>query len=287
MLKICVAALVGVALLGWTAAAADAPPAPWQVFQAPPPLPAPDLEGRVAHDGAEIWFAAFGSGPPVILLHGGTGESDNFGFQVPALVADGHRVIVIDSRDQGRSTKGPHPLSYELMESDVIAVMDALSIRKAAVIGWSDGGIIGLIMAMKDPDRETRVFAFGANMDTSGLRGDGFNSPILKQVVPWSQATYARISPTPTRYADMVADVAKMSETQPSYTAARLARISGPAIAIADGDHEEFIKLEHARYLARTIPHATLIILEDVSHFAPVQDPAQFNRAAIAFIDGR
>ena len=79
----------------------------WETFARPPALPAPAVEGRVTHEGAKIWFAAYGSGPPVILLHGGGANADSFGFQVPALVADGHRVIVIDSRRQEiRSVRG-------------------------------------------------------------------------------------------------------------------------------------------------------------------------------------
>src|SRR5580698_8737550 len=134
----------------------------WRTLPQPAALPAAVLEGRVAHDGARIWFATYGAGPPVILLHGGDASSDFWGGQVPALLSAGRRVIVIDSRGHGRSTRDGRPLHYELMESDVIAVMDALNIEHADVVGWSDGAIIGLVMAMKHPQRVSRVFAFGA-----------------------------------------------------------------------------------------------------------------------------
>ena len=81
--------------------------------------------------------------------------------------------------------------------------------------------------------------------------------------------------------------VEAMLASQPNYTAADLARIHGPAIAIVDSDHEEFILPEHTRYLANTIPGARLVILKGVSHMAPIQDPDQFNRAVTAFLDGR
>ena len=73
---------------------------------------------------------------------------------------------------------------------------------------------------------------------------------------------------------------------EPNYTAADLARIATPT-AIVDGDHDEAIKRDHTEYLARSIPGAKLIILRDVSHFAMLQDPAQFNAATIGFLDGR
>src|SRR5882757_1383222 len=103
-----------------------------------PPLPAPSDSGYVEHDNARIWYAASGAGPAVLLLHGGLGNAGNWGFQVPALVAAGHRVVAIDSRGQGRSTRDPRPYSYEMMAGDTRAVMDRLAIERAAIVGWSD-----------------------------------------------------------------------------------------------------------------------------------------------------
>jgi len=267
-----------------TASLAFADTPPWQTLPAPAPLPAFDVEGRVAHDGARIWFATFGSGPPVILLHGGDASSDYWGGQVPALLASGRRVIVIDSRGHGRSTLGERPLGYELMESDVIAVMDALSLDHADVVGWSDGAILGLIMAMKHPQRVTHVFAFGANMDLHGFNPMGALAPILPKVAPALAANYAKLSPTPNDFGALSKAVLDMQMREPNYTPPELAAISGPAIAIVDGEHEEFILRQHTEYLARTIPGAQLIILPGVSHFAPLQDPAAFNAAMIGFL---
>jgi pimeloyl-ACP methyl ester carboxylesterase len=264
------------------AALADTPP--WQTLPDPAPLPAFDVEGRVAHDGARIWFATFGAGPPVILLHGGDASSDYWGDQIPALLASGRRVIVIDSRGHGRSTLGARPLGYELMESDVIAVMDAPNVDHADVVGWSDGAILGLIMAMKHPERVTRVFAFGANMDLHGFNPMGALSPIVPKVGAALAANYARLSPTPDRYGAFSKAVLAMQLREPNYTPSELSAIKGPAIAIVDGEHEEFILRQHTEYLARTIPGAKMIILTGVSHFAPLQDPGGFNTAMIGFL---
>jgi pimeloyl-ACP methyl ester carboxylesterase len=257
----------------------------WRTLPDPEPLPPFELEGRVAHDGARIWFATIGTGPPVILLHGGDASSEFWADQVPALLAAGRRVILIDSRGHGRSTRDAKPLGYELMASDVIAVMDAIGVQRADVVGWSDGAILGLIMAMKHPERVARVFAFGANMDLHGFNPLGAVAPILPRVNAALAANYARISPTPDDYGKLSSDVLAMQLSQPNYTPAELAAIRGPAIAIVDGAHEEFILREHTQYLARTIPGATLIILPDVSHFAPLQAPDAFNAAMIGFLN--
>ena len=99
------------------------------------PLPIATEEGYLEHDGAQIWYASYGSGAPVILLHGGLGHSGNWGYQVPTLVRSGYRAVLVDSRGHGRSTRDARPYSYDLMASDVVAVMDALGLGRAAVVG--------------------------------------------------------------------------------------------------------------------------------------------------------
>src|SRR5262245_33942928 len=115
----------------------------------------PGTEHRVQHDGATIWCAAYGppSGQPVILLHGGLGHSGNFANQIPALTAAGYRAIVVDSRGHGRSSRDARAYSYELMAGDVVAVMDALGLRRPALVGWSDGACIAMTLAKANPER--------------------------------------------------------------------------------------------------------------------------------------
>ena len=136
-------------------------------------LPETEEQGFVENDGAQIWYAAFGSGSPVLLLHGGLGHGGNWAYQVPVLVESGYRAIVIDSRGHGRSTRDTQPYSYDLMATDVLAVMDALNIEKAAVAGWSDGACTSLILASKDSSRVAGVFFYACNMDPSGTKETG------------------------------------------------------------------------------------------------------------------
>src|SRR6266705_40864 len=115
------------------------------------PLPVPNDQGYIENEGARIWYSSYSSGPPVILLHGGLGHSGNWGYQVPALISAGYRVALIDSRGHGRSTRDSQPFTYERMASDVLAVMDSLKLERAAVVGWSDGACIALILGMQAP----------------------------------------------------------------------------------------------------------------------------------------
>jgi pimeloyl-ACP methyl ester carboxylesterase len=247
------------------------------------PLPTAGDQDYVDHDGARIWYATYGSGSPVILLHGGLGHSGNWGYQVPTLVGNDYRIIVMDSRGHGRSTRDARPFSYELMAADVVAVMDALHVNQAALVGWSDGACTALVLASNQPDRVAGVFFFACNMDPSGAKEFVF-TPIIGRCLNRHKQDYARLSATPDQFDEFSEALGLMQRTQPNYSADDLAQISVP-VAIVQSEYDEFIRREHAEYLARSIPTAEFIELPGVSHFAPLQRPAQFNAALLAFLD--
>jgi pimeloyl-ACP methyl ester carboxylesterase len=251
---------------------------PWSAA----PLPVANDQGYVECDGARIWYATYGTGLPVILLHGGLGHSGNWGYQVPALVGSGYRAVVIDSRGHGRSTRDARPFTYELMASDVLAVMDALHLEKAGLVGWSDGACTALILADKAPERVAGVFFFACNMDPSGTKEFEF-TPIIGRCISRHRKDYAQLSATPDQFDEFSEAVGLMQRTQPNYSANDLAQISVPVV-IVQSEHDEFIKHEHAEYLARNIPNAEFVNLQGVSHFAPLQRPRQFNVTLLAFL---
>jgi pimeloyl-ACP methyl ester carboxylesterase len=246
------------------------------------PLPATSDQGYVETDGARIWYAVYGSGSPVILLHGGLGHAGNWGYQVPALLNSGYRAVLMDSRGHGRSTRDTRPFSYELMASDLLAVMDVLHLEKAALVGWSDGACTALVLAAQAPSRVAGVFFFACNMHPDGVKPFEV-TPTLNRCFARHTADYTQLSGTPENFKNFVEDVSLMQRTQPNYSAADLAKISVPVL-IVQSEHDEFIKREHAEYLAQSIPNAEFVLLESVSHFAPLQRPAQFNRAMLAFL---
>src|SRR5215211_6755440 len=235
------------------------------------PLPLTPDQGHVEHDGARIWYAAYGSGLPVILLHGGLGHSGNWGYQVPALVKRGYRAVLIDSRGHGRSTRDARPYTYELLASDVSAVMDVLALEKAALVGWSDGACSALILAAQDPTRVAGVFFFACNMDPSGTKEFEFG-PIVQRCFNRHVKDYAQLSATPDQFDQFSEAVGLMQRTQPNYSADDLGKIRVP-VTIAHSEYDEFIKREHAEYLSRNIPNAEFVYLPGVSHFAPLQRP--------------
>lgn len=271
--------LLGLALVASVAVAADKP---WLALPPMPDLPAATVAGPVPVNDIQMWRAEFGpaDGKPLVMVHGGLASSSYFGAVIPYLTAEGFHVICVDSRGHGRSTRSAQPYSYELMASDVVAMMDALHIPKADLVGWSDGGIIGIVMAIHDPERLNRVFAFGANTVPDGLIPDFDKAGLFADYIQRASGEYEKISPTPDQYDGFVEQIGQMWATQPRITDAQLQAIHTP-IAIADGRYDEAIRQSHSRYMAATIPNARLVILPGVSHFAMVQNPALFARAVL------
>lgn len=263
-------------------ATAGAAPPQWLSLPPTPTLPKAERSGLAPVNGIQIWYAIFGQGEPVVMLHGGLANANYWGHQVRALQQH-YRVIVLDSRGHGRSSRNQEAYGYDLMASDVVGLLDYLKVKKAAIVGWSDGAIIGLDIAMKHPERVSKLFAFAANSDPSGVaniaKSDVFNAYIAR-----AGEEYKRLSPTPADYKGFVDEITKMWETQPKWTAADLAAIKVPTW-IVDADHDEAIKRENTEFMAANIPSAGLLILPEVSHFAFMQDPQQFTDAVLHFLE--
>jgi pimeloyl-ACP methyl ester carboxylesterase len=262
-------------------AIASAKPARWQQLPPPPPMPTPTTTGFVDVDGAKLYYATYGKGAPMILLHGGMGNSDHWSHQVPAL-AGKLRVIVIDSRGQGRSTRTKAPPSYDMMATDVLAVMDHLELTKAAIVGWSDGGEIALKLGVHHPDRVTKLVVFGANYNAKGSKtrksGATFNAYVAK-----CRADYKRLSKTPKQFDALVQWLLPIWRNPMGFTQEQLESIKAPTL-VADGDHDEIIELSQLEEMAKLIPNARLEVFKDTSHFALWQDPASFNKVVVDFL---
>ena len=142
----------------------------WKQFPAPPPMPPADESGFAPVNGISMYYAIYGkdNGPPILLIHGGLGSGDVWGFEVPEL-SERHEVIVADSRGQGRSSHNHERLTYHLMAEDYVDLIRYLGVGKVALVGWSDGGIIGLDIAMNHPEVLSKLFAQAANISPDGL----------------------------------------------------------------------------------------------------------------------
>lgn len=281
---ICLAIAAASASASGPAAAAAQALEPPLAVPPPPSLPALADEGHVHVAGARIWYGSIGRGRPVVLLHGGMSSSRAWGAQVPALVQAGYRVVLVDSRGHGRSTMGKARLSYARMANDVRAVIRHLRLSRPTVVGWSDGAIVALTLAANSGETLGGIYAFGANIDASGVRPDAASAPILAQVGPWLAADYADISPTPGDFGVLRSAVREMQGQEPFLSHAQLREIRASPVLIAGAAEDEFILPAHQQELAGLIPGAELEIFRNGGHFVPWQEPESFNRSLLAFL---
>jgi pimeloyl-ACP methyl ester carboxylesterase len=224
---------------------------PWERFPPTPALPKPERSGDAPVNGVRLWYAVYGHGSPVILVHGGFGNSNYWGLQIPTL-ARHFEVIVLDSRGHGRSTRSDEQISYHQMASDVLGLMDFLHLRKAALVGWSDGAIIGLDIAINHPERLTKLFAFAANSDPSGLK-DLTGNKVFDAYLSRTQQEYRELSPTPAKFKEFSDNLEKMWDSEPHFSDDQLRSIKVPTW-IVDGDHDEAIKREDTDHMANLNP---------------------------------
>ncbi len=220
-------------------------------------------------NGIQLYYETYGSGEPLIMLHGNGGSIDAFRFQIP-FFAKYYQVIAIDSRLQGKSGGSPDTISYVQMASDFCALLDYLHIKSANVLGWSDGGIDGILMAMNCPGKVRKLAVSGANTVPDSTAVTNADILGMKSFV----ANPGKASKTDVALTQMMID-------QPNISYADLGKISCPVLVMA-GDHD-MIKAEHTLKIYQSIPGASLCIFPNSNHGVCQQHPDLFNETVLTF----
>ena len=250
-----------------------------------PELPEATASGLAPVNDIEMYYATYGdpANTPVLLLHGGLGNADYFVNQIPALLDAGYYVITADSRGHGRSTMSEQQIGYALMASDVLALLDFLEVDAVNLVGWSDGGIIGLDIAINHPERLIKLIAYGANYNPSGVRTDVGDSERFNAYIEMAAGDYALLSPNPDGFETFLGNISNMWATEPNYTVEQMQGITVPTL-ILDGMEEEAIYVEHDLEMAQLIPNADLILMGGVGHFAMWDKTEAFNDIILDYL---
>jgi pimeloyl-ACP methyl ester carboxylesterase len=234
-------------------------------------------------NGVDIYYEVYGEGDPVLFIHGGLANGDYWVNVIPAITDAGYQAIVMDSRGHGRSSFDETLISYEVMANDVLGLMDHLDIDKFDLVGWSDGGIIGLELAIHHPERLKKVVAYGANFDPTGVRLDINENAYWNAFVERASEDYQTLSPHPERWDEFLGNISNMWATEPNYTEEQLRSITTPFL-ILDGAKEEAIDLNQTKLMALLIPGAELVIMPDTGHFAAFEQPEEFARIVLDYL---
>lgn len=228
------------------------------------------LDGR----GFKMYFETFGSGVPLLIIHGNGGSIRDFTDQIPFFEKN-YKVILADSRAQGKSIDTGDSLSYEMMADDLNALLNHLHLDSCYVIGWSDGGINGLLLAMRHPDKVKKLAVTGANLspDTTAVEpdiytwvkslGDSINQSAITPEVKTQRKLFHLLS------------------YEPHISTAQLQTIQCPTLVIG-GDHD-VIRPRHTLLIAESIPKSYLWILPNSGHSTPIFYKNIFNKTVNDF----
>ncbi len=238
-------------------------------------------------NGIRLYYEVYGKGHPLLLLHGNGGSILSMRYQIPAL-AKHFEVIAVDSRAQGMSTDTNSPLTFTLMASDMAGLLDSLHIDGAYVVGWSDGGIIGLKLALDYPRKVAKLVADGANFvaDSTALPESMLDEMAATSFSKLSKAAQANIrkhSFFPQRAGMIFDQLNELDLKHPNFTLEQLHSIQAPTLVMA-GDHD-LIKLQHTIKLFRNLPHAQLCIVPGAHHNLLQARHNLANRIIIDFLE--
>lgn len=236
--------------------------------------------------GLKIWYVEQGAGEPLVLLHGGLCTNSTWAPQMSGFAAS-FRVIAPERRAHGHTPDVEGPLSYDLMAADTIAFLTAYVREPAHLLGWSDGGIVGLLVAMARPDLVRKLVVIGTNYDVAGtvpgaledllsMRADSDDLAMLR-------TPYEKTSPDgPGHWPVVVAKFLEMAATQPHIRIEQLGQITAPTLVMVGDD--DLVALDHTASLFQAIPNAELAVVPGASHFVTMEKPDLVNRIVLDFL---
>ncbi len=220
-----------------------------------------------------LFFSETGAGEPLLLLHGNGEDGGFFSGQIGAFSAF-RRVVAVDTRGHGRSPRGCAPFTLSQFADDLAAFMDGLRISRADILGYSDGGNVALLFALRYPQRVRRLVLCGANLYPTGMRlplwlAVEVRYALLCAIAPFSDKALRR------------RELYGLMAVQPHIRAESLGAVTAPALVVAGT--RDVIRKRHTRLIARSLPHARLMFVEG-GHAVARENPQAFNRTVKDFL---
>ena len=225
--------------------------------------------------GFKMYSEVYGKGEPLLIIHGNGGSINNFVKQIPYF-SKKYKVILADNRSQGKSVDKGDSLTYEMMADDYAALLTAMKINSAFVIGWSDGGINGLLLAIRHPEKVKKLAVTGANLrpDNTAVYGEVINmiAPVLNKLKAKKDLNEVE---------KVQVKLYKLLLEQPNIPLTDVQKIKVPTLVIG-GDHD-VIKVEHTMEIYKQLAQGYLWILPNSGHSTPIVYTAEFNKVVDDF----
>lgn len=228
------------------------------------------------HDGLKLYYEVYGSGEPLLIIHGNGGSIRDVRRQI-AYFRTKYKVIAMDSRDQGKSGDSQEKLTYEKMTGDLAALLDHLNTGPVNVLGWSDGGIEALLLGMKYPQKVKKIVSMAANLNPTA---DALHPDTIAMIKQWTASIPANAKESPEGRRELKAT--EMMLVEPNIDPKELETIAAPTLVLAS-DHD-LIRDEHTLEIYHHIPNSELEIFPGATHAIPFDDPATFNATVDRFL---
>jgi pimeloyl-ACP methyl ester carboxylesterase len=230
-------------------------------------------------NGAKIYYEEYGEGEPLLLIHGNSGNIKSMGNQIDYFKTK-YRVIIADNRGQGKSELKTDSLTYTQITKDWDRLVNHLELDSISIIGWSDGGIVGLKMGISGESKIKKIVAMGANL-----------RPDSTAVNPWAVNDVAQSKKMislkiqeqdTTENWNLQKQLVGLLADQPNIPIEDLSKIKAKVLIIA-GD-EDIIRNKHGVEMYEIIPKAQLCIMPGETHFTPASNPKLFNEIVNKFL---
>lgn len=220
-----------------------------------------------------LYYTEKGQGKPLLLLHGNGEDGSYFVHQIEYF-SKTRRVIAVDTRGHGKSPRGNAPFTIRQFADDLYSFMDELRLERADILGFSDGGNIALVFAIRYPDRVGHLILNGANLNPAGVKP----STQIPIVIGYKIASFfAKKSKKAKKNAELLG----LMVNDPNITAEELKKVTAKTLVIAGT--KDMIRESHTRQIYENLPDARLILLRG-NHFIANKEPEAFNRAVEAFL---
>ncbi|MGI8677731.1 MAG: alpha/beta fold hydrolase [Jatrophihabitans sp.] len=235
--------------------------------------------------GRPVWHEVAGSGEPVVLLHGGLSGASSFDQHTPAFVDAGYRVWIPERRGHGRTPDVDEPLTYAAMASDTIVYLDQVVGDPAPLIGWSDGAVVALLVAMRRPDLVTRMVLIGQYYNSAGRTEDPLADLVIDNPDTHEYLRHEYVAQSPGGDFDtFFGKTQAMWGAEPEIALAAIAGVRTRTLVL-QGDRDDVL-LTHSAAVVDALPDARLAVLPG-THMLPLESPDLVIRLILSFLTGR
>lgn len=243
--------------------------------------------GYIDVAGMQVWHEVSGDGDPVVLLHGGFASASSFFEQTPVLAAAGYRVFVPERRAHGHTRDVAGPITYSVMADDTIAYLETAVQAPAHLIGWSDGAVVALLVALRRPELVSRMVLIGQYYNSTGKTDNPLTDELLEldnETTGFLRDMYAAESPDGVDHFPVVhAKMVELFRTEPELDLESLRGVESPTLVL-QGDRDE-VTVEHSLAVAGSLAHGRLAVLPG-THMLPLESPDVVNALLLSYLRG-